>query len=350
MSRKKTEAKQGEASSEITGASPWSARSQASLLREQELIKQREHLQFSIGTAKRELGELEERRRSILGWIGRGESESVASATRNAEAIRKAKDKLAALQEAHKLVEEKIQSERLTSEQAAERSRNQEALAELVEQRLVLHAEIETAVGQLRDKLSADSALAGRMAELAQAVELEADLDAGRWDGLLAALPENITQESRLWLDGFLGRGESLIRCFAHTRLVVGETLSSSGVFAPGDELFLTQQEFLELHRTDRPLPLPANMLASDEVARRPLHLPQGVLTPEEFEAACAAAKKEGLELADYFSREDRQRDEESKRRRQGQRERAQGLASRRGLTFSQALELIQQEEEKTHA
>lgn len=283
-------------------------RSQASILRQEELETKRARLQVWVRNVKEEIAELEKRRDSVA----KSKLEGEAWAWRSLEAfiaeLRAKRDLLEIHEGQLREVEAGIAACTPTPDDAAARQENQQALAALAEERLGLDADVDAALNTLRSLLEQRGELRSRMTQRAQALELDLDLDQERFDALAASLPEKMERRSRTWAERFLGRPAKPVRAFARGRVVVPETLAQAGIYSLGDELVLSEEEFAELRRTDRPAP-------TTEAPWR--CQPRGVFTPAEYEEAQREAEGtfDSSTVADIISRQDAASDQENKAR-----------------------------------
>lgn len=286
---------------EAEAAGNWTPRSQASILRQEELERQRADLQGRIARLKGKIADLEKQReiyaeQTVARTAGIHVWESL---NRTLADLRAANDELDLWQEKLEEVEKKIVACEPTPEEAAQRQKGQEALARSAEERLALDEKIDAQLAQLRKLLGERHELTGRMATLAQELELDTDLDLERFDALASALPAQMAQQSRSWVDLLVGREKLPVRAFARERLVLAETLTQTGIYPVGQEMRLTQEQFNELHRMERP----------SGIAGLGNHFrPPSVLTPEEHEAAEQKAKEHGVSVQEVIEWEDSER------------------------------------------
>lgn len=298
-----------------TATRPWTPRSQASLLRQLELEREREALANGVEAQKRRLAEAKEMQHRLAKSAAKGEGWAVVNLEKCTEDVRNKRGSLEAQQEVLRSIEEAIAALEPTPKQLIERRKQQDALAALVEERLTVDAALGVAVDELRSRLMKRAELTGRMAELARALEMTCDLDQARFDALAQALSEQVEPQSRTWAQRMLGQGGRPVRAIARHEFTVSETLADAGVYHRGDEVFLSEGEFAELRRTDRPAPgLKATWperVCYIGIPRWRCH-PRKVWTPEEYEAAQKQVEEEGVTLAYIVISEDRQQDEQN--------------------------------------
>jgi hypothetical protein len=301
--------------------SAWTPRSQASILREQELEGKRRILQATVARLNEQIAEAELHKKNaagrmdivvVKGWVTRAmELEAEVEVW---------EDQLAA-------VEKEIEGLQPTEASIARRRQAQDALASAAEERLALDAQIDAQLAQLRDLLGQRGEVSARMAIQATELELSLDLDVSRFDALLASLPGPMAAHSRSWAGNLLGRPEKPVRCIARGRIVIGETLTGAGVHSTGDELLLDRRDFETLHRADnRPAPHRKATWAESTSWIPPLDWrcePQSVLTPQEYQLMQRQAEEEGCTVEDIIAREDQAADEANYKRFQA---RAQSL------------------------
>jgi DNA repair exonuclease SbcCD ATPase subunit len=265
----------------------WAARSQASILREEELRQRRATLAAQVARLERKVAELEGHRSRHAKQLRQGEHYLPAVRDNLAE-LREARDLLQLHQEQVEALDQEIIECGNTQEEVATREQNQHTLAALAGQRLAVDEKIDQAAAELRKLLHSRSDLTANMKAHAAAIEMELDLDQDRFDALAEALPDSIADRSKAWLDWLFGKRQGLVRAVARERVVLPETLAHSGAYQLGEEIELSAEEFAELHRADRRDP------THEEPWKR---RPASVFTMEEFEAAKAEAKRKSIGL-----------------------------------------------------
>lgn len=284
-------------------ASPWSARSQASLLREQTLLKERAQVETQFELARKNLEKLKQARQCLIEAVPKQQDGwTLQRLQNNTEEQWEAKAKISSLEEVLAHVEGKIAAEQPSPESTRARAAHQEALAQLVEERLECDREAEKLLKQLRAKLDERAKLTAAIREHAQAVELGADLDAERFDRLLGLLPEGLAGQSQLWAEWLLGRRTDSIRCRARTRLLLPETLPSAGIFELGEEVELAPEEFERLCQ-EQPDPHDPEWKL----------IPPKVLSLEGYEQVETQAKRKGWSVQDFLFSSDHERQQRAK-------------------------------------
>ncbi len=306
---------------ESASSGKWTPRSKATVLQQEELERQREELQRRITREKEKVADLQKKREQYAertltqgGWASELLDRCLAD-------LRAAEDKLDVWYEQLERVEKQIKSCEPTAAEAAEREKNQNALAALAEERLAADQQIHEQLGQLASLLQKRRGLTGSMHEKARALEMGVDevvvtrvsyldLDQDRFDALLNSLPTNVQALSEAWVDWFLGRQGGEVRAVARERVERRENLAHTGIYNLGEVVELSQTEFDELHRTDRP--------ANDPHAPWRFQ-PPSVFSIEECEAARARAKEKGVPLEELLVLQDVRKFHEDKDRYQGQ-------------------------------
>ncbi len=288
----------------------WTPRSKATVLQQEELERQREELQSRIARQKEEIADLQQSRDIYAKQTLTNEGSSFVSLNRCLADLRAAEEKLDVWYDQLDRVEKQIESCEPTAEEAAEREKNQNALAVLAEERVATDQQIHKQLGQLSSLLEKRREVSRSMAEKAQALkmEIQLDLDQDRFDALLNSLPTNVLAPSETWLDWFLGRQGGEVRAVPRERVERRETLAHTGIYNLGDVFELSQAEFDELSRRD----LPANEPYAPWKCQ-----PPRVFSIEEYESARAEAEEKGRSLEEVVILQDLRRFHEDKERAQ---------------------------------
>ena len=290
----------------------WTPRSKPTVLQQEELERQREELQSRIAHQKKEVADLQKDREAYAKQTLTDKSPLFRTLDRCLADLRAAEEKLDVWYDQLDRVEKQIESCEPTAEEAAEREKNQNALASLAEERLATDQQIHKQLGQLSSLLQKRREVSSSMAEKAQALKMEGklDLDQDRFDALLNSLPTNVLAPSQVWLDWFFGRQSGEVRAVPRERVERRETLAHTGIYNLGDVFELSQAEFDQLRRTD----LPAN----DPYAPWKCQ-PARVFSIEEYESARAEAEKKGVLLEEVVILQDLRRFQKNKELYEGQ-------------------------------
>lgn len=287
----------------------WPERSQASILRQDDIEVERREFQGAIKSLKEKVVTLEATRKNygkkarLLGML-----QTTVADLRTAREILEVKEEL--LRE----TEEQILSFAPTPEAAAQREEKQKALAVLAEERAGMDRQVSEAFGQLSNLLKKRRAFTEQMADHAKNLEMDIDLDQARFDTLLNSLPATLLAQSESWVDWFLGRKAGRVRAVCRGRLVRVESLAHNGIYNLGEVVELSQAKFDELHRKDRP--------AGKQYARWECK-PPNVFSLEEYKSARAEAEKKNVPLEEVVACQDirkfRQDEERNRRQLYGQ-------------------------------
>lgn len=289
----------------------WTPRSQKSLLRQAELEREREEMLLQIEAFKRTIAEAEVDRARLAKSALKGAGYAAAHLERCVEDLRNKRESLAAREEVLRGVEEEIAACTPTPERAAARRRGQDQFAVAAEERLALDEKIDAQIAQLRELLSERQEITGRMTVLAQELEIERGLDQERFDALAAALPAHIAGQSQVWTNRMLGRWKPPVEAVARETVTLPETLAHPEIYHLGEKVGLTEEEFSELHRADRPAPGRKVPWSENYVGTPPWRShPRSVWTREEYEAAKAKG-----DIENVIFLEERQADEENRLR-----------------------------------
>lgn len=159
------------------GAVKFSLRSQAGILRQEELERERDEITRQIEAFKAKVNEIEGDRARLAKRALKGESFASTALERCVEELRNKREALAAREQVLRDVEAQVAACQPTAERRAEREKNQHVFAELAEERLALDEEIGSRVKGLRELLAQRSKLTGKMAEVAEALEMKSGLD-----------------------------------------------------------------------------------------------------------------------------------------------------------------------------
>jgi hypothetical protein len=276
-----------------------SARSQASLLKEQHLRAEIEKFTAAKVQAEGRILEFEGQkaeisRRLIL------ENPPGASLTQTAFAdacseIAKERAFIESLDAQIAAREAAISKLTPSPEELETRNALQQAAAQLSVERMAVDSQIgELVTGLLglvaeRDECSEGLAKIVDQLDLPTAYTELRRYDLGALRQVLAAFDPEASQE---WHDWFCGHGGGAMYVVTDENGIrVEETLSHSGIYSFGERLELREKEAVELLREDRP--------AEDIPAWR--YLPARILPLEKFEEAARAAEAEGVSVAHYL-------------------------------------------------
>jgi hypothetical protein len=184
-------------------------------------------------------------------------------------------------------------------EQAQVRTEQQQLVSSLAVKRLGKDREIAKVVANLRSLLGERSGLTAKMMEVVPTIDftVDGDLDARPFNDLLAALPSDLAADSERWTDWFLGSNEyAKPYVVRDERLVVAETLASTGIYQRGERIELADERAAELLRENRP---------STDAEKHWRRLPPSIVTLENYEVALASAEMSGCSVQDLWTRED---------------------------------------------
>lgn len=277
-----------------TAETKWAPRSQASLKRETALRQQVRNVETQISQAGRFLTKDERLRDSMQDNITRTGSFQPNLGRVLAE-IEERKLTIRSLREVKAGLETQIEAEcRIPEGRAA----SLDKLAKLARARLESDAATEKLLEGVRASLAKRREITAEMRALAPALEFSGDFDEARFDALERSvgpvLPES-QRRTRLLL-GETGAG--IVRCIARVHLEIGETFFRAGIFEPGEEVLLSQEEFDELSQAQLDLGVDETTLA-DEIPKR--YVPARVCSPEQF----AADKAAGSDVRDVWAGQD---------------------------------------------
>src|SRR5208282_430950 len=99
-------------------------------------------------------------------------------------------------------------------------------------------------------------------------------------------LPAELAAQSHDWVNCFFGQeGEREPHTVGRMVVILPETLASSGVFLPGEMVYLTKAQIAKLPSNEpaKPLPTPAEMEASVTLNTQPLPVTQGSAGSDTF-------------------------------------------------------------------
>jgi hypothetical protein len=269
----------------------WPERSQASILRQDDIEENRRELQGEIKRFKEKVVTLEARRKSC------GKKPHLVDMLQITVAdLRTARDMLEVKEELLRETEEEILSYTPTPEAAAQREEKQKALAALAEERAGMDRQVSEALGQLRNLLKKRRAFTEQMADHANNLEMDIDLDQVRFENLISHLPETLLAQSESWVDWFLGRKTGRVRAVCRGRVERRESLAHNGIYNLGDVVELSQAQFDQLHRKDRP--------AGKQYALWECK-PPSVFSLEEHKNALAEAEEQNIPLEEVVACQD---------------------------------------------
>lgn len=295
----------------------WAPRSKATVLQQEELERERQKVQSLITRQNEKVAGLQQERDAYARQTLTGTGFASERLDHCLEELRNTEERLDVWHEQLERVEKQLESCEPTAEEAAEREKNQNALAALAEERLAADQQIHEQLGQLRSLLGKRRELTGGMQEKARTLEMGVDevlicgpsrfdVDQDRFDALLNSLAANVLARSETWVDWLFGRQGGEVRAVARERLERRETLTHTGIYNLGEGVELSQAEYDQLHRTDRP--------AKDNNAPWRCQ-PPSVFSVEEYERACAEAGKKGVPLEEIVIFQDVRRFQQDKER-----------------------------------
>lgn len=162
--------------------------------------------------------------------------------------------------------------------QLAERAKHQDAVAALLIKRGTKDAALGALVPKVRKILKERAALTAEVRRIAALIDFAPDeaFDAGRFSALESVLPVDILASSREWIASFLGidEGEKKPYTVGRAGAVLPETLYDSGVYRPGEIVFLSKEraKMLPVDEEAKPLPGPVEMEIQAGNSFQPTH------------------------------------------------------------------------------
>ncbi|MGH9357637.1 MAG: hypothetical protein ACRD1O_00495, partial [Terriglobia bacterium] len=147
-------------------------------------------------------------------------------------------------------------------EQATAQLKQQRFVAHLSNERLEADRLIGSVIAQLRELLDGRAELSAKMRAAADAIDLRADLDEGRFVSLLASLPEDVAQASESWHRRFTGAERGKEYVVTTDTLTLEETLADCGLYKRGSVLKLSDERASELLAKDAVDYLEGNVIA----------------------------------------------------------------------------------------
>lgn len=283
----------------------WSARSQRSIMRQNEIQQQLAQCEGHIRYIKRGIADLEAQKAGQLRHAMISEGGGRVGPTeigRTVNELKNRKFSLEAFQEHKKDLESKI-AKLNQSDPAADEARaaQQDRLAELAGERLEKDRFIQAVITDLRQQLRERARLSATMVEVASSIDIDFDPDAERFDQLLDSLQADVLAESEAWAAWFLGEDGAAKPYIVTDSLLIGpEALAHNGVYRFGETIMLADADAAELLRTDRPAGMPSNPWRCQ---------PPSITTIEAHQEAIARAKEEGLSVEQFYAVEEIARD-----------------------------------------
>lgn len=287
--------------------STWSPRSQASLLRQEELDGKRVVLLRNIEGSRQKIRHFEQRRDGLAEETIDSGSPGFLTLEAYLSDLRVLGDLLELQEGQLKSLDEKIRGCIPTAETTAVLEENQHGLTAVIKERLALDRQVGEVVAQVNKLLKKRAALTGRMADRAANLEMKLELDQERFDTLANSLRSKVAAQSEIWSDWVFGRQPAPVHAVVYDeRLVLPETLAHSGIYYQGEAVELTKAQFDELSRTDRP----------GRTQREPwrCQLPS-VISVEKYKQFRADPGRKGLPIAEALFWDDINRQEENRRR-----------------------------------
>jgi hypothetical protein len=250
----------------------WSPRSQRSWLKQLELEGAREKVRKLIAFSERRITEGKEKAKTQTVTAAGGSFAIQQALSSTLSDIANRERELSAYREREQSLTAEIDALTPGAAQAAQRAKHQAALAALALKRYTQDAAVDSILQEPWKALQQRAALTSKMLEVAPMVDFAAttDFDLERFTALERALPTELLAQSHAWLEHFLGQeGEKEPYTIGSKGAVLPETLADSGVYRPGDCVYLSAER--------------AKMLPCDDA-------PKALPTPEEMEASARPA------------------------------------------------------------
>ena len=232
----------------------WSEYSQRTVIKQRELEGKIEHCGQIVSFVRAEVTKLQEMKKHqvemVVGNRNSGDyflPGAIVQAHEKEEALR--------LYEERK-IEMAAQLEALQHPlecQIGERSNAQTQCAVVVAARLEKDREIDASISRLAQMLQERAALSAEMRQLASKIDLtlsEDGLDEARFAVLAASLPTEMASKSQDWAAHFLGEQQGTKPFVVRAKqLIFPETLKDAQVFRSGERVELTERQASELAR-----------------------------------------------------------------------------------------------------
>jgi hypothetical protein len=268
----------------------YSARSKRTEQSEKVLRIHREKIDRALAEVRRQIADLEEATRKLSSEMADSPNGRTQENLQRGLADIDTKRSLIKIYEQDGAdTEAQIQKLVPSPEQARERLEGQRRLERLAGERLEKDLQADRLLEMLSGVLRKRLELGAEMANLAASLDIRLEhdgLDDSRFKELLYSLPDEVSGASKRWLASFiLGMPEGAkpyVVCDEY--LEVRETLAHHGIYRAGEPIHLTEEQARELLRRDRP-----------DRDTRGDWLPPSIVTLEEYQAAQAEAKKNGI-------------------------------------------------------
>lgn len=265
---------------------PYSSRSQKSLLVQSGLQREIEKIEATIQRFQKKIPDLEAAKIRVTKLIVVQDQHGMQFQLDNIlTEIANAHGVIKACEEERERTREAIR--KLDPDPAAVQTRlgQQRQLAQLANDRLEKQRKAGELVKELRQVLHECTELTAEIGKAAMAVELampKDDLDTCI-EKLSASLPEDLSAASERWHAWFLGKQNGKPYIVIDEHLLRPETLPHNGHFQFGDTIQLTPEEAGKLLRADRPATERRNVWT---------YASPSVMTVSDFEAVARAAKE----------------------------------------------------------
>jgi hypothetical protein len=232
------------------------------------LEERAEKIEANIGFEERQLQAAEQNRDRQARLVAEGQGVYQKALTDSLAEVQQREQKISAFKSLLIQVRSEIRALQPTPAQMRVRTRNQDRLAALAEQRVKLGASIDKQLCELRKVLEERAQLTSVMLNLASEIDfaVQGDFDSARFDVLAASLPDGTQQQSKQWLEWFLGKDGDRRPCEIRERIqIFPETLAAAHCYRSGETVLLAEEQCAEVER-ERPHPLtPSEFLAQCE-------------------------------------------------------------------------------------
>lgn len=216
---------------------------------------------------------------------------------------------VAAFREQRTQIQSEIAALAPTPASAAERAERQRHLARLAAERLEKDRLAEGALKGLRRLLDERAQLTAKIVEASRSADLtisDDNLDARRFEELLASLPEGLAAESERWFGWFTGQEEGLkpyVVVVDQIERLEPESLVRAGFYGFGETVQLTDREASELLRAVHP----SGNVTHDS---RWSYEPPRIMPLEAYEALCSEAADEDMSAQAILARRNQEQEE----------------------------------------
>ena len=295
---------------EPTQTETFSPRSQRVLIFEKGLRAKLAKCEARIGYLERKIREGEQTKTRQMKCVVEGKTQNTQYLGDMLRALEDSNREVSAFREQRTQIQSEIAALAPTPASAAERSERQRYLARLAAERLEKDRLAEGALKGLRRLLEERAQLTAKMADAAQAADFmiaDDNLDAQRFDELLASLPEGVAAESERWLAWFTGKEEGL-KSYAvvvdQAERLEPETLACAGFHGFGETVQLTDREASQLLRAV----YPQGTIRHDS---RWSYEPPRIMPLEAFEALQSEAADEGVSAQVVVARRNQEQEEQ---------------------------------------